>query len=121
MRRTQICVQRYKKFLTYTNKYTDLLENAANYSHISKIYCPLTKKFDDEDTILCESVNVWMKDDLLGRPSNILQFLPCRFGYLLNFTVGLPTIEHHADGVVLDGLTFARTEFDKVGSRELVG
>ena len=62
-----------------------------------------------------------MKDDLLGRPSNILQFLPSGVGNLFDFAVGFPTIEHHADGVVLDRLTFTRTEFDKVGSCELVG
>ena len=49
----------------------------------------------------------------------VLQLLVLSFGDLLDFAVGLPTVENHADSVVLDRLTFARTEFDEVGSGEL--
>ena len=44
-------LQRYKNFLTYANKYTNLFENAANYLHISKKDCPFA-------TILRECVNL---------------------------------------------------------------
>ena len=41
------------------------------------------------------------------------------FADLLDLVVGFPTVEHHANGVILDGLTFAGTELDEVGSGEL--
>ena len=41
------------------------------------------------------------------------------FADLLDLVVGAPAVEDHADSIVLDRLTFARTEFDEVGSGEL--
>ena len=55
----------------------------------------------------------------LPRAARRLQFTILGFGDLLDLIVGFPTVEHHADSVVLDRLTFARTKFDEVGSGEL--
>ena len=49
----------------------------------------------------------------------VLQLLVLGFGDLLDLVVGAPAVEDHADSIVLDRLTFARTEFDEVGSGEL--
>ena len=49
----------------------------------------------------------------------LMNLPPSRFINFGNLIVGLPTVENHADSVVLDRLPFAHTEFDEVGSGEL--
>ena len=49
----------------------------------------------------------------------VLQLLVLGFGDLLDLVIGAPAVENHANGIVLDRLTFACTEFDEVGSGEL--
>ena len=72
-----------------------------------------------------ENVHLWWTLSGIQRTKVLctkqrLEFLPRRLCNLLDLAVGFPTVEDHADGVVLDRLTFARTEFDEVGRRELV-
>ena len=48
-----------------------------------------------------------------------LEFLPLGVGEFFDLAVTAPTVENHADSIILDGLTFARTEFDEVSCGEL--
>ena len=48
-----------------------------------------------------------------------LEFLPLSVGELFDLAVTTPAVENHADCRTFDGLTFAGTKLDKVGSTEL--
>ena len=50
-----------------------------------------------------------------------LEFLPLGVREFFDLAVTTPAVEDHADSRTFDGLTFACTELDEVGSGELIG